>query len=105
MASLPCKYYYLLFRKAFPERSTDRVSSLPTRCRRCREVIIHPFHSPNISIDVSSSPLKPEELQVLRAQYEKEGEYVGIQTKFNYAWVLPLCSKLTSTLSNNIQRA
>lgn len=34
-----------------------------------------------------SSPLKPAELQVLRAQYEKEGDYVGIQTKFNYAWV------------------
>lgn len=34
-----------------------------------------------------SSPLKPDELQVLRAQYEKEGEYVGVQTKFNYAWV------------------
>ncbi|KAL1618768.1 Mitochondrial fission 1 protein [Neofusicoccum ribis] len=34
------------------------------------------------------SPLKPEELQVLRSQYEKEGEYVGIQTKFNYAWGL-----------------
>lgn len=24
---------------------------------------------------------------MLRAQYEKEGEYVGLQTKFNYAWV------------------
>jgi hypothetical protein len=36
------------------------------------------------------SPLKPEELQVLRAQYEKEGEYVGLQTKFNYAWVRAL---------------
>jgi hypothetical protein len=35
------------------------------------------------------SPLKPAELAVLRAQYEKEGEYVGIQTKFNYAWVCP----------------
>jgi hypothetical protein len=34
-----------------------------------------------------SSPLKPAELQVLRAQYEKEGDYVGIQTKFNFAWV------------------
>ncbi|KAI9778970.1 MAG: mitochondrial membrane protein [Geoglossum umbratile] len=34
------------------------------------------------------SPLKPEELQVLRSQYEKEGEFVGIQTKFNYAWGL-----------------
>ncbi|KAB2573114.1 Tetratricopeptide-like helical [Lasiodiplodia theobromae] len=36
----------------------------------------------------AESPLKPEELQVLRSQYEKEGEYVGIQTKFNYAWGL-----------------
>ena len=37
-------------------------------------------------IDISS-PLKPEELQVLRGQYEKEGDFVGVQTKFNYAWV------------------
>lgn len=37
--------------------------------------------------NLSFSPLKPAELQVLRAQYEKEGDYVGIQTKFNYAWV------------------
>ncbi|KAL9101630.1 MAG: hypothetical protein Q9163_003128 [Psora crenata] len=36
----------------------------------------------------ADSPLKSEELQVLRAQYEKEGPYVGIQTKFNYAWGL-----------------
>ena len=35
----------------------------------------------------AESPLKPAELQVLRAQYEKEGDYVGVQTKFNYAWV------------------
>lgn len=35
----------------------------------------------------SGSPLKPAELQVLRAQFEKEGDYVGVQTKFNYAWV------------------
>lgn len=33
------------------------------------------------------SPLKPAELQVLRSQYEKEGEYVSLQTKFNFAWV------------------
>ncbi len=33
------------------------------------------------------SPLKPDELQVLRAQYDKEGPYVGVQTKFNFAWV------------------
>lgn len=33
------------------------------------------------------SSLKPAELQVLRAQYEKEGEYASLQTKFNYAWV------------------
>lgn len=36
----------------------------------------------------AESPLKPEELQVLRAQYEKEGDYVVLQTKFNYAWGL-----------------
>ncbi|KAJ5679185.1 hypothetical protein N7462_007429 [Penicillium macrosclerotiorum] len=36
----------------------------------------------------AESPLKPEELEVLRNQYEKEGDYVGIQTKFNYAWGL-----------------
>ncbi|GAB7365232.1 hypothetical protein MBLNU230_g6318t2 [Neophaeotheca triangularis] len=36
----------------------------------------------------AESPLKPAELQVLRAQYEKEGEYVSLQTKFNYAWGL-----------------
>ena len=31
--------------------------------------------------------MKPAELQVLRSQYESEGEHVGIQTKFNFAWV------------------
>ncbi|KIN08462.1 hypothetical protein OIDMADRAFT_152813 [Oidiodendron maius Zn] len=36
----------------------------------------------------AESPLKPAELQVLRAQFEKEGEHVGVQTKFNYAWGL-----------------
>ncbi|KAL9594643.1 MAG: hypothetical protein Q9219_006927 [cf. Caloplaca sp. 3 TL-2023] len=36
----------------------------------------------------AESPLKAEELQVLRAQYDKEGHYVGVQTKFNYAWGL-----------------
>ncbi|PBP27127.1 mitochondria fission 1 protein [Diplocarpon rosae] len=36
----------------------------------------------------AESPLKPVELQVLRSQYEKEGEHVGVQTKFNFAWGL-----------------
>ncbi|KAI9663073.1 MAG: mitochondrial membrane protein [Bathelium mastoideum] len=36
----------------------------------------------------AESPLKPAELQILRSQYEKEGEYVSLQTKFNYAWGL-----------------
>lgn len=40
---------------------------------------------------ICSSPLKPDELNVLRAQYEKEGEFVGVQTKFNYAWVSRVC--------------
>ncbi|GKT93340.1 mitochondria fission 1 protein [Colletotrichum tofieldiae] len=34
----------------------------------------------------AETPLKASELQVLRAQYEKEGDMVGVQTKFNYAW-------------------
>ncbi|GFP53583.1 mitochondrial fission 1 protein [Trichoderma asperellum] len=29
-----------------------------------------------------------QKLSVLRAQFEKEGEMVGVQTKFNYAWGL-----------------
>ena len=33
------------------------------------------------------SPLSTAELDVLRAQYEKEDVMVGVQTKFNYAWV------------------
>ncbi|KAL7269865.1 Mitochondrial fission 1 protein [Rhizina undulata] len=36
----------------------------------------------------AESPLKESELAVLRRQYEKDGEYVGVQTKFNYAWGL-----------------
>ncbi|KAI1006977.1 hypothetical protein K3495_g1242 [Podosphaera aphanis] len=33
-------------------------------------------------------PLKPAELQILRVQFEKEGDFVGVQTKFNFAWGL-----------------
>ncbi|KAL6860477.1 mitochondrial membrane protein [Amphichorda felina] len=36
----------------------------------------------------AETPLNPSELDVLRAQYEKEGDMVGVQTKFNYAWGL-----------------
>ncbi|KAI0022521.1 mitochondria fission 1 protein [Xylariomycetidae sp. FL0641] len=36
----------------------------------------------------AETPLKKEELKVLRDQYEKEGDMVGVQTKFNYAWGL-----------------
>ncbi|KAH8167078.1 mitochondria fission 1 protein [Xylaria telfairii] len=36
----------------------------------------------------AETPLRDEELQVLRSQYEKEGDMVGVQTKFNYAWGL-----------------
>lgn len=48
---------------------------------------LHPkLTSSTVAVD-AESPLNPAELQVLRAQYEKEGELVGVQTKFNYAWV------------------
>ena len=33
------------------------------------------------------SPLDLSELKVLRDQYQKEGHYAGVQTRFNYAWV------------------
>ncbi|KAF3197782.1 mitochondrial membrane protein [Orbilia oligospora] len=36
----------------------------------------------------AESPLKEAELEVLRRQYDREGQYVSIQTKFNYAWGL-----------------
>ncbi|KAL2159806.1 hypothetical protein VTH06DRAFT_1939 [Thermothelomyces fergusii] len=36
----------------------------------------------------AETPLAPSELAVLRAQYESEGDMVGVQTKFNYAWGL-----------------
>ncbi|KAF3942236.1 hypothetical protein ABW19_dt0201343 [Dactylella cylindrospora] len=36
----------------------------------------------------AESPLKDVELEVLRKQYEREGQYVSIQTKFNFAWGL-----------------
>lgn len=47
-----------------------------------------PLTTSTVAVD-AESPLNPAELQVLRAQYEKEGELVGVQTKFNYAWVSP----------------
>ncbi|CDH58200.1 mitochondria fission 1 protein [Lichtheimia corymbifera JMRC:FSU:9682] len=36
----------------------------------------------------AETPLTDAEITVLRRQYEKEGEFVTIQTKFNYAWGL-----------------
>jgi hypothetical protein len=46
----------------------------------------------------------------LRAQYEKEGDYVGVQTKFNYAWVCQtdrgvLAHDLTTIGSNQVEHA
>ncbi|ORX60457.1 mitochondrial fission 1 protein [Hesseltinella vesiculosa] len=40
------------------------------------------------SVDEAERPLTSAELEVLRRQFLKEGEYVNIQTKFNYAWGL-----------------
>jgi mitochondrial fission 1 protein len=57
-------------------------------------------HKPSTDpADTPTRPLNPSELNVLRAQYEKEGEMAGIQTKFNYAWVRPLYFSLTACLS------
>jgi len=41
----------------------------------------------------AETPLQAAELDVLRAQYEKEGDMVGVQTKFNYAWGLVKSNK------------
>ena len=54
----------------------DRLATL-------REKLLQKHHR----LTLPNSPLKADELAVLRAQYEKEGPYVGVQTKFNYAWV------------------
>lgn len=58
-----------------------------------------PLSATNLSSDAldAETPLNAAELNVLRAQYEKEGEMVGVQTKFNYAWVsLTSCPLLDS---------
>jgi hypothetical protein len=63
------------------------------RCARCRDVspLCSRYDDFYILTD-GDRPLNASELNVLKAQYEREGEMVGIQTKFNYAWVtlLPL---------------
>ncbi|CAO3700802.1 unnamed protein product [Rhizopus microsporus] len=44
--------------------------------------------NPTPSVQDADIALSPAELEVLRRQYIKEGEYATIQTKFNYAWGL-----------------
>ena len=65
-SNLPCKSGDGIFQHAL--HCTDQLTASP------------------VAVD-AESPLNPAELQVLRAQYEKEGDLVGVQTKFNYAWV------------------
>lgn len=93
LAAEPCRHRCPVSlwppRKSQPQVSSNALTN--DRCCRCGEV--RDFETrllPGNMLSLTclpSSPLKPEELQVLRAQYEKEGDYVGIQTKFNYAWV------------------
>ncbi|KAI7861466.1 hypothetical protein BDF14DRAFT_1869063 [Spinellus fusiger] len=40
------------------------------------------------AVQEAEKSLGEEELEVLRRQYLKEGEFVTVQTKFNYAWGL-----------------
>ena len=82
--NLPCRFppnghlaAWMLTRTIFRRR----------RCGKVGGLVFRSLDAITLLIPHCSSPLKPEEFQVLRAQYEKEGEYVGIQTKFNYAWV------------------
>ncbi|KAI8150087.1 mitochondria fission 1 protein [Fennellomyces sp. T-0311] len=39
-------------------------------------------------VEEAEKSLTAAELEVLRKQFEREGEFVTIQTKFNYAWGL-----------------
>ena len=55
---------------------------------RDKLVISQDYKLATATNSLNHSSLKPAELQVLRSQYEKEGEYVSLQTKFNYAWGL-----------------
>lgn len=40
------------------------------------------------TLDSISQPLPKEEFEVLARQYKNEGQYVSVQTRFNYAWGL-----------------
>jgi hypothetical protein len=82
------KYLCTLYSSTYT--SFTMAPSLPCECARENQHVIYGSELIVVTdaADVES-PLKPDELQVLRAQYEKEGEYVGLQTKFNYAWVCP----------------
>lgn len=80
------------------KRSCLIITDYETRRRRCREASVIASCFLFIFMLTCTSPLKPEELQVLRAQYEKEGTYVGVQTKFNYAWVCPMIRTASNKL-------
>lgn len=83
--SIPSRLRHLL-----PRHPANR----HTRCSRRRDVsnfLSETLLCETLLCETSTltlpRPLSPSELQVLRAQYEKEGDMVGVQTKFNYAWV------------------
>ena len=68
--------------------------------RRESNATFNPQESPLLT--AYHRPLNASELNVLRAQYEKEGEMAGVQTKFNYAWVYLLPLLLAPINSVNI---
>ncbi|KJZ78045.1 Mitochondria fission 1 protein [Hirsutella minnesotensis 3608] len=69
------------------DRSHGRRTTLRPRCGDASPTTLPPSSTTPTS-NAIGRPLNPSELNVLRAQYEKEGEMVGVQTKFNYAWGL-----------------
>ncbi|CAN6675042.1 mitochondrial fission 1 protein [Trichomonascus vanleenenianus] len=40
------------------------------------------------TLEAVNQPLSAAELEVLRKKYREEGQYVSLQTRFNYAWGL-----------------
>lgn len=51
-------------------------------------LVVFWFRRSNKALSEVSVPLSDEELLVLRNQYNSEGQYVSLQTRFNYAWGL-----------------
>ncbi|KAH8735534.1 hypothetical protein BGZ61DRAFT_526604 [Ilyonectria robusta] len=75
--------------------------STPPSIAHARNAIIMELTTTRLTDALDAeTPLNASELNVLRSQYEREGDMVGVQTKFNYAWVNPPPSPSPSSPTN-----